>query len=569
VSTIYQLDEVTIGQIAAGEIIERPVSVVKELVENAVDAGAARVTVTVEGGGSQLIEVTDDGHGIAPGDLQFAPRRHATSKLAAASDLESIGTLGFRGEGLASIASVARVEIVSRTKDAANGTRIVAHADAIGVVEPAAAPQGTRVRAEGLFENVPVRREYLRSPSAEFTRISSWLSSFALAYPAVTFTLRHDGKDVWVMPATSDPRERLAMVFGRDAANALIPIDPAGARTLDGTLRGFISAPGSDRADRRMQMLFVNGRLLRSTLLAGAWTAGYSTYAMIGRHPYGVLMLELPPDHVDPNVHPTKSDVRLRYGSQVFDAVRRAIAATLQAHASERFREHVAPAGAGVSLAPPSVDASLPHVESLFSRFAHGEPVHGRADEVPRRRMRVLSQIDCTYILASDGESLLLVDQHAAHERIAYETIVARAGEHAPSEPLLVPLTIELDATQSAALDRALELLHEGGLEIEPFGERSYRVSSTPAGYGARAFDLAGFLDDLTEDPKQRDVRERIWASLACHSVTVAGERLEPEEMTTLVDRLQLCANPMHCPHGRPTMVRLGPVEIARMFKRV
>jgi DNA mismatch repair protein MutL len=164
---------------------------------------------------------------------------------------------------------------------------------------------------------------------------------------------------------------------------------------------------------------------------------------------------------------------------------------------------------------------------------------------------------------------LLLVDQHAAHERIAYETIVARSGEHAPSEPLLVPLSIELDGTQSAALDRALELLREGGLEIEPFGERTYRIASTPAGYGARAFDFAGFLDDLTEDPKQRDVRERIWASLACHSVTVAGERLEPEEMTTLVDRLQLCANPMHCPHGRPTMVRLGPVEIARMFKRV
>jgi DNA mismatch repair protein MutL len=566
---IRQLDDVTIGQIAAGEIIERPVSVVKELVENAVDAGATRVTVSVEGGGVNLVEVIDDGAGIAPEDLPVALRRHATSKLAAASDLESIATLGFRGEGLASIAAVARVEIVSRTEGAPVGTRVAAHGEAIGLPEPAAAPHGTRVRAEALFENVPVRREYLRSPSAEFNRISSWLTAFALAYPSVTFTLRHDGKDVWVMPATGDPRERLAMVFGREAAGALIPIDPSAARTLDGSLRGYISVPGSDRADRRMQMLFVNGRLLRSTLLAGAWTAGYATFAMIGRHPYGVLMLDLPPEHVDPNVHPTKSDVRLRYGTQVFDAVRRALSATLQAHAAARFREHVASAGASFSPAPPEVDASLPHVESLFDRFAHGERAHGQPDEVPRNRMRVLGQIDRTYILASDGESLLLVDQHAAHERIAYETIVARAREHAPSEPLLVPLAIELDATQSAALDRALDLLREGGLDIEPFGERSYRLTSTPAGYGARAFDLAGFLDDLTEDPKQRDVRERIWASLACHSVTVAGERLEPEEMTTLVDRLQLCANPMHCPHGRPTMVRLGPLEIARMFKRV
>jgi DNA mismatch repair protein MutL len=568
--SIQQLDDVTIGQIAAGEIIERPASVVKELVENAVDAGATRVTVALERGGVDLIEVIDDGAGIAPQDLPLAVRRHATSKLAAATDLESIATLGFRGEGLASIAAVARLELLSREAGADVGARLAAHGERIGSIEPAASPAGTRVRAEALFENVPVRREYLRSTAAEFNRISSWLTSFALAYPAVTFTLRHDGKDVWVMPATNDPRERLAMVFGRDAANALIPIEPSAARTLDGSLRGYISTPGSDRADRRMQLLFVNGRLLRSTLLAGAWTAGYATFAMLGRHPYGVLMLDLPPEHVDPNVHPTKSDVRLRYGAQAFDAVRRALAATLQAHAAARFREHLSPGGApGVSLAPPHVDTSLPHVESLFSHFNHGEPVHGFADEVPRRRMRVLGQLDRTYILASDGESLLLVDQHAAHERIAYETIVARAGEHAPSEPLLVPLSIELDATQSSALDRTLELLREGGLDIEPFGERSYRIASTPAGYGARAFDLAGFIDDLTEDPKQRDVRERIWASLACHSVTVAGERLENEEMTTLVDRLQLCANPMHCPHGRPTMVRLGPLEIARMFKRV
>jgi DNA mismatch repair protein MutL len=567
--SIAQLDDVTIGQIAAGEIIERPASVVKELVENAVDAGATRVTVILERGGVELIEVIDDGDGIAPHELPLAVRRHATSKLAVATDLESIATLGFRGEGLASIAAVARVEVLSRQASADIGARLSAFGETVGAIEPAASPAGTRVRAQALFENVPVRREYLRSASAEFNRISSWLTSFALAYPAVTFTLRHDGKDVWVMPATADPRERLAMVFGRDAADTLIPIDPAAARTLDGSLRGYISAPGSDRADRRMQLLFVNGRLLRSTLLAGAWTAGYATFAMLGRHPYGVLMLDLPPEHVDPNVHPTKSDVRLRYGAQAFDAVRRALAATLQAHAAARFREHVSPGGPSVSLAPPQIDASLPHVESLFSRFSHGEAVHGRADEVPRGRMRVMGQIDRTYILASDGESLLLVDQHAAHERIAYETIVARASERAPSEPLLVPLSIELDATQSAALDRALELLREGGLDIEPFGERSYRIASTPAGYGARAFDLAGFIDDLTEDPKQRDVRERIWASLACHSVTVAGERLETEEMTTLVDRLQLCANPMHCPHGRPTMVRLGPTEIARMFKRV
>jgi DNA mismatch repair protein MutL len=552
---IRALDAVTIGQIAAGEIIERPASVVKELVENAVDAGASRVTVDVVRGGAETIEVTDDGGGIAAEDLTMAVRRHATSKLAAAVDLESIATLGFRGEGLASIAAVARLEIVSRQRGAELGARVTAHAESAGHVEPVAAPIGTRVCAEALFENVPVRREYLRSPQTEFNRISAWLSHFALAYPAITFTLRHDGRDVWIMPQTGDPHERLAMVFGRDPAKAMLALDGGAARALDGTLRGYISKPGSDRPDRRMQLLFINGRLLRSPLLAGAWSAAYATFAMVGRHPYGALFLDLPPDHVDPNVHPTKSDVRLRFGNQVFDAVRRAMTATLHADARDRFPD-ISPSFGGV-------DAGLAHVQSLF------ETVHGDPDDVPGHRLRVLAQLHRTFIVASDGDALLLVDQHAAHERIAYENIVDRARRATPNEALLVPLVVELDAAQSEALDRSLEVLQEGGLEIEPFGPRTYRIVATPAGYGARPFDLAGFLGDLQEEPKQRDVRERIWASLACHSVTVAGERLEPNEMTTLVDRLQRCTNPMHCPHGRPTMVRLSPDDVARMFKRM
>ncbi len=536
----------TIGQIAAGEIIERPASVVKELVENAVDAGATRITVNLRRGGIDSIEVIDNGAGIPLEELHLAARRHATSKLTAAADLESIATLGFRGEGLASIAAVSQLEIVSRQPRAVIGRRVTAHAERIGPVEPAAAPEGTRVSAAALFENVPVRREYLRSPSAEFNRISSWLSGFALAYPRITFALRHDGKEVWSMPASDDVRERLAMVFGRDAAARLLALNVAPGRALDGELRGFISAPGHDRPDRRMQMLFVNGRLLRSALLAGAWTSGYSTFAMIGRHPYGAIFLDLPAEQVDPNVHPTKSDVRLRYGNQVFDAVRRAIAATLNDHAGARLRG-IGGGAATISLFGAALDDA----------------------EAASHRLRVLAQLANTFILASDGDALILIDQHAAHERIAYEAILARARERSPSEPLLVPQVVELDQAQSAELDRTIELLNGGGLEIEPFGERSYRILAMPPGYRARPFDLAGFLDDLTETPKQRDVRERIWASLACHSVTVAGERLEPEEMTTLLERLQQCANPMHCPHGRPTMVRLHADEIAHMFKRV
>jgi DNA mismatch repair protein MutL len=558
VATIRELDSLTIGQIAAGEIIERPASVVKELVENAIDAEASRILVNIERGGLDLIEVADDGLGIAADQLPLAIARHATSKLRAATELESIATLGFRGEGLASIAAVSELEALSRERDAPIGARVEAAGERVGPVEPAAAPAGTRVRARALFERVPVRREYLRSPSSEFNRISSWLSSFALAYPQTTFTLRHDGKDTWVMPASEDPLERLAMVFGAQAAKTLLPLRAESARMLDGSLRGFVSAPGNDRPDRKMQLLFVNGRLVRSAPVAGAWTSGYSTFTMIGRHPYGVLFLDLPPDHVDPNVHPAKADIRLRYAPQVFDAARRAIGATLREHARERFAEQTARlpdggfANAGLS------GAGI----SLFAEpFDGGEPGGGSG-------LAVLAQLHRTFILCSDGESLLLVDQHAAHERIAYEAIVAAAAERRGNQPLLVPQIVELDPVQSAALDRVLEALHEGGLEIEAFGERTYRIVATPRGYSSRVFDLAGFLDDLSAEPKQRDVRERVWASLACHSVTVAGERLEPAEMKVLVERLQESANPMHCPHGRPTMVRLGPDELARMFKR-
>jgi len=497
----------------------------------------------------------DNGGGIAAEDLDLAFTRHATSKIRSLDDLEAIDTLGFRGEGLAAIAAVARTQIVSRRANSAIGARVVAFGETIGVPEPTAAPIGTRVRAEALFEAVPARREYLRSNTVEFGRISAWLSAFALAYPHVAFTLRHDGRDVWVMPSSTDARERLAMTFGREAARDMLVLDASAVTTLHGDVRGFVSAPGSDRPDRRMQLLFVNGRLLRSTLVAGAWSAGYSTFTMVGRHPYGAIFLQLPADSVDANVHPTKSDVRLRYGAQVSDAVRRAIAATLQANAAQRFRERTAGwSGTAISLAP-----ETPAQERALFEEAP-------APEAPR--LRAIEQLHRTYVLASDGDGLLLVDQHAAHERIAYERIVAHARAGVSGEPLLVPVIVELDAAQSRELDRRLEALREAGLEIEPFGERTYRIVATPAGYRARAFDVRAMLADLGGDGR-RDVRERVWATLACHSVTVAGERLELPEMAALVDGLQRCANPMHCPHGRPTMVRLDSGDIARLFKRV
>jgi DNA mismatch repair protein MutL len=570
---IRVLDETTVSQIAAGEIVERPLSVVKELVENALDAGAARVSVNVQRGGVDLIEVADDGVGIAPEELGLALAAHATSKLRDASGLGAIATLGFRGEGLASIAAAAQVRLISRRADAQIAHAVDAFEQRVSAPQPLAAPPGTRVIVRDLFATIPVRREYLRSASAEFARISTFLGSLALRYSAVTFALRHDGRDVWIFPAAQTIEQRLAHVFGGPAARALTALDDLGESGASVRVKGFVSKPGFDRPDRRMQLLFVNGRLLRSTLLAGAWSAGYSTFTMTQRQPYGVLFVDLPPDHVDPNMHPTKSDVRLRFPDRTSDAVRRAISATLTRLAGQRLGHalSLAPSSRFSSAAPPSAPIMSGTYEATVPSKARvqAQPLFVReAAAPPAVALRILAQLDDTYILATDGAALVLIDQHAAHERVAYETISRRAGGGASGETLLIPYTVELDAQEAERLEEARAHLLEAGLEIEPFGDRTYRVTSTPAGYGARSFDLHAYIGDLADDIPGLDARQRVWASLACHSAVRAGDRLEHDEMAALIAQLERCANPMHCPHGRPTIVRIEPTEISKLFKR-
>lgn len=555
---IRVLDPETIGQIAAGEVIERPLSVVKELVENALDADATRIAVRVRGGGLAEIEVADDGVGIEPAELALALTRHATSKLDAAPALTRVDTLGFRGEGLASIAAVAKVTLVSRTLHVDVATAVDAHAEEIGEPRPQAGPPGTRVVVRELFGNVPVRREYLRSPAAEFTRIASWLATLALAYPRVGFSLEHDGKTAFSFAPGEDLAPRLRHVFGTTSTSMVVVRgdDPHVG------VSGWVSSPGDDRPDRRNQVLFVNGRLLRSTLVSGAWTAAYRTFAMVGRHPYGVLYLTVPPDEVDPNVHPTKSDVRLRYGDRVVSIVKDTIAGALRRGAMERLER-------SISFAPPARELSSPSVPIEWAETFL--PATGEAEPAPG--LRVLAQIDRTFILATDGDAIVLIDQHAAHERIVFEQLSANAKAHVAAEPLLIPYTFEVRPEEAERLDRTIEALVAGGLHIEHFGERAYRVTATPARLvhagRSRPFDVADFVECLADDVRGLDADQRVWASLACHSVVRAGERLEFAEMTALVERLQRCENPMHCPHGRPTIVRLEPDRIAKLFKRI
>jgi DNA mismatch repair protein MutL len=473
--------------------------------------------------------------------------------------LTRVDTLGFRGEGLASIAAVAKVTIVSRTGGAEVATALDVHADELGEPRPVAGPLGTRVVVRELFGNVPVRRDYLRSPSAEFARISSWLATLALAYPYVGFTLEHDGKPAFAFAPGDDLAPRLRHVFGT-SSSTMVPIRAGDAHA---GVSGWVSSPDDDRPDRRSQILFVNGRLLRSTLVSGAWSAAYRTFAMVGRYPYGVLYLTVPPHEVDPNVHPTKSDVRLRYGDRVLAAVRDAIGMALRRGAVERLER-------SISFAPPTGELAGGSVQIDWAdTFTPG--TNGANAE--KKTLRVLAQVDRTFILASDGDAVVLIDQHAAHERIVFEQLSANARAHAAAEPLLIPYTFEVRPEDADRLDGTLDALAAGGLHVEPFGERAYRVTATPARLvhagRTRPFDVAQFVDLLGDDARGLDADQRVWASLACHSVVRAHEALEYAEMTALVDRLQRCENPMHCPHGRPTIVRLEAERIAALFKRV
>jgi DNA mismatch repair protein MutL len=557
---IRLLDPVTIGQIAAGEVIERPASVVKELVENALDAGARRIAVRVRSGGLESIEVADDGAGIPPAEIGRALLRHATSKLPDRGGLSAVATLGFRGEGLASVAAVARTTLTSRVAGEEIATAVDAFGEEIGAPYPAPGPLGTRVIATQLFENVPARREYLRTPGAEFTRIAQWLATMALAYPAVGFSLEHDGRPVFTFAPDGDPAPRLRHIFGA-TPDTMLAVRGGNERI---TVGGWISAPGEDRPDRRGQVLFINGRLLRSTLLSGAWSGAYRTFAMTGRHPYGVLLIDIAPDDVDPNVHPTKSDVRLKFGERVNAVVREAMGNALRAAATARLER-------AISYAPPD-----PNAHAHTHVHGHAEPLWEGSfavDAVPATGMRVLAQVDRTFVLATDGEAVVLIDQHAAHERVVYEELMTNVERAVPGEPLLVPYTFEVRPDQERALEASREALVASGLIVEPFGERAYRIVATPAhtthAGKTRTFDIGDFLEGLDDEGPELDPRHAVWASLACHSVARAGDALGHSEMVTLLERLQRCANPMHCPHGRPTIVRLEPDAIARLFKRI
>lgn len=577
--TIRVLSPLEAARIAAGEVIERPASVVKELVENSLDAGASRVVVEARDGGLTLIRVVDDGCGIPPGELRLAFERHATSKLVSEGDLWRIETLGFRGEALPSIVAAADVEIVSRAAGHEEGRRLRFEAGAPVDEGPEAAPPGTTVVVRGLFRRQPARLKFVRSAATEAGQIATVVSRYALAFPEVRFALRIDGRVALEAPGTGDPRDAAAAVYGPKVATSLVALRPeADLEPLGIGLAGLVGPPDVTRSTRSGVSLFLNRRWVRNRSLTFAIEEGYQGQLPSGRHPLAVVYLELPPDEVDVNVHPTKAEVRLRREREVFGVLRDAVRSTLSGLSATRV---VMPATA----TPPAVqeDAGAAPTDRQELRLTSpgyqpplapaGSREDAAAGQSPRLPvLRPVGQVGALYIVAESPEGMCLIDQHAAHERILYERFLDAVARRQPEvQQLLAPEPIDLTPSHRALLADYLEELRAHGYDLEPFGEDGvWALRAVPAATAGRdaARSLMEVLDLLERNEERGDRAHRVAASLACHAAVRAGQALTDLEMRELIEQLETCRAPRTCPHGRPTMLHLRSDDLAREFRR-
>jgi DNA mismatch repair protein MutL len=655
--------------IAAGEVVERPASVAKELVENAIDAGATRIVIDVESGGRRLLKINDDGEGMSRDDAVLSFERHATSKISKADDLNAIATLGFRGEALASIASVARVELVTLTKDASAGTRVIIEGGRLRDVKDAAHPRGTTIAVRDLFFNTPARRKFLRSEATESYHLTNLVTHYALAHPEISFTLMNNGRETLRVASANDLRERAYQIFGAQFLDGLLEVDN-GVREPTETsfslpqmarVRGFVSAPRDRRTSRDAQFLFVNGRFVRDRLIGRALSEGYRSILPHGVYPVALLFIDVPLEEVDVNVHPAKTEVRFRRAAAVADSVREAVRAALASAGFapsaevrdtsatrtdeitiEQDQAEAASATDAPSITTPARPAATafdprPQPEQPRIGFATPEaegypavsdnlraPVTGAAPawspaetpgepeeelrtaiEYPRpgsdtkvfpdlppldsaiklvrevavgsvsSNIRPLGQLDESFIIATDDEGLLLIDQHVAHERILFDKYRALEASRRPeSQQMLIPETFDLTPAQAAAFDHVAEELETYGFELMRLSGRTVAIKSTPADLPASEARnvLAEVLDTVDSEKRgaaRASLRDEIAASLACHAAIKVNMPLAPEKMRWLIDRLLTTSSPTTCPHGRPVILRLATQDILKGFHRI
>ena len=559
--TINVLPESVANKIAAGEVVERPASVVKELAENSIDSGARAITVEIAGGGLSMISVSDDGCGMSRGDALLSIERHATSKIRDAGDLSAIGTLGFRGEAIPSIAAVSKFEMLTMDESSDAGTKVKIVGGRLVDVGEEARPAGTTVRVGSLFFNTPARRKFLRSPQTERSHIIRSVVLLALSHPAISFRLMDGGEEVLYSPARDRHKERVADLLGADFAAATLPFE----YSRDGiTIRGCAGVPEATKSSRRGQYVFVNRRPVFSPVVQRGITKGYSRLLPAGRHPVLLLFVEVGPSTVDVNVHPAKREVKFSKPSIVESVVAEAISRAVRAPAPLlRARERGAPyaaATAGESAPPAEAEDERPRIEE-------------QAEMERGRSIRVLGQLKGLFIVCEAEEGLLVIDQHAAHERVLYEKYLRNYREGPVGvQRLLIPQVIEMGPAEYSVIERHTAGLKAVGYDIEPFGDRSFAVAALPEHIsGAEIPALVGDIVEELESGGGGTVcgteEERIIAA-SCRAAVKRSDRLDTRQLQGLVDALLLCGQPSSCPHGRPTMWAVGWHELDRSFKR-
>jgi len=532
--------EVT-SKIAAGEVIERPSSVVKELIENSLDAGATEIDIEAHNGGVSYLRISDNGCGLSAAEVEIAVRRHATSKITGLDDLEHINTLGFRGEALPSIASVAEMEILTRDQGSSAASYLHLENGKITGREKKSRPQGTTVTVRRLFQNFPARLKFLKSASTESGHIAALVSQFALAYPEVRFDLVMDGRTALRTTGDAELRSAVSVVYGLETAKKMLEVEGTDNLLY---IQGLASPPSVQRSSRSYLSFFVNRRYVRNSILAKAVETAYEGLMMSGRHPLAVLNISVPPEEVDVNVHPTKLEVKFRNNNSVFTAIVRVLRDTL---------------------ARSPLPSARPDLEEAAARPLW-EP---HATVIPA--LRTLGQLFSSYILAEGEEGLYLIDQHAAHERILFEKIMAQRASRKPDmQGMLEPLALELTPVQEQALTSCASLLNELGFTIEPFGAKTCLVRAVPAVLqdATLAEAIVELLDEIgaERDPGKRDLKAA--QSLACHGAVRAGQKLDASELAGLINQLAATSQPRTCPHGRPTMLHLSSQQLKREFGR-
>ncbi|ABK15251.1 MAG: DNA mismatch repair endonuclease MutL [Methanothrix sp.] len=553
---IHILDEETVSRIAAGEVIERPASVVKELIENSIDAGASRIIIEVENGGISLIKLVDDGCGIEREDLPLAFQRHATSKISTADDLFRLKTLGFRGEALSAIASVSKcVEVHTRTRYSPVGTYLRLENGRVAEIKDDGCPYGTSIEVRGLFETIPARLKHLSSPSQELARIAEIVTQMAIIHHRISFELSSGRRTLFRSNASETWDDALIRAFGLRTAKGMISIIAEG----DGfDLHGMISSHDSSHHGSELILVYVNSRPVYSKVVVQALREAYRGFLQSGRSPLAVISIEIEPSLVDVNVHPAKREVRFLREDEVYDAVRDAALSALRSSA--------------IPSPPPPARIAEPQLWSAKPQIQRTLPLEVQAEQrISEPLIRIVGQALDLYIIVEDDDGIMLVDQHAAAERIRYEHLLEKCKSGSISQELIQPVTVELSPGEVALLDSFSGELGEIGFEIDPFGGRAYSVRSVPAAAGLESPEsIRDVLREILNLGRvcRASFRDEALKHLACRGSIKSGERLSESAMLRLLTDLFACDNPRTCPHGRPVVVRISSESLEKMFGR-